>query len=209
MRGAASRDPSVDRHARWPSCLVCCGIALSACTDAVVPSAGGSPRGAPDPTPLEAVARYTLAVEAPAPPATEAEARARAAGAGGGSFQITLTWENRNDLDLHLLTPCGDRVYHRSPTGCGTIQLDVDMNVSPESDTPVEHINAELANLPSGAYEIHVVRFANHVGSASDDYAVELRLGDEVKTFPGRITDQDRARGVDRPSVAVTSFEIP
>ena len=187
---------------------------VSACA-AQPRSATGDVPDDPPGAPTEAVSRYRPAPSGAAaspPPATVAEMRARAAGAGNGTFQVTLTWENRNDLDLHLLTPCGDEVYFGAQTGCGIINLDVDMNVAPTSDTPVEHMNAELARMPHGKYEVHVVRFRNHIGADADNYVVELRLGDEVKRVPGRISGRGGLLSMltqRLPEVTVTTFTIP
>ncbi|MCA9053127.1 MAG: hypothetical protein KDA75_04785, partial [Planctomycetaceae bacterium] len=70
----------------------------------------------------------------------EIAGRVRAAGGKAGNLQISLAWNDRNDLDLHLVTPDGRRLFYATPRSEDGGTLDVDMNVNAESTTPVENI---------------------------------------------------------------------
>ena len=61
-------------------------------------------------------------------------------GGASGEVQISLAWNDFNDLDLHLFCPSGERIYFNNKrSDCGG-ELDVDMNVRPVSNTPVENV---------------------------------------------------------------------
>ena len=46
--------------------------------------------------------------------------RVERAGGKTGEIQFSLSWHDRNDLDLHVITPKGDRVhFHRRKSSCG------------------------------------------------------------------------------------------
>lgn len=81
----------------------------------------------------------------------------RVAKAGGNvtnaKLRISLSWFNHDDLDIHVVQPDGDRIYHgsrRSPFG----HLDVDMNISPESRQAVENIS--WTRVQDGPYRVMV-----------------------------------------------------
>ena len=82
-------------------------------------------------------------------------------GGESGVVQISLAWDDYNDLDLHVFTPSGERIYFNNKmSDCDGI-LDVDMNVRPVSNTPVENVVwKELA--PLGTYKIGVHFYKHH-----------------------------------------------
>src|SRR4029450_6014732 len=69
------------------------------------------------------------------------EIRQRLVLAGGRfdqvSIRASLLWDNRNDLDLHCITPAREHIhYGRKESNCGG-ELDVDRNVRGEDPKPV------------------------------------------------------------------------
>lgn len=74
-----------------------------------------------------------------------------------GELCIRLAWFNYDDLDLHVRTPSGQRVYFGNRRDSG-LQLDVDENAgNGKTRTPVENIFANrIDQLPNGVYHVYV-----------------------------------------------------
>ena len=113
--------------------------------------------------------------------------REKVKSAGGkvdGLLRVSLAWDTYNDLDLHIIQPAPrQRIYYgykRCHTSGG--QLDVDMNVSPDTRTPVENIIYPYsANMREGAYQIQVHNFTHR--ELTKNFTVEVEFNGEVYTF--------------------------
>ncbi|MEM8734068.1 MAG: hypothetical protein AAGG44_07595 [Planctomycetota bacterium] len=83
--------------------------------------------------------------------------------AGGmqGEVQFALAWKNINDLDIHVITPSGERISHLYKRSRFGGVLDVDMNVRGESKEPVENVRW-LRDAPIGRYTVLVNLFRVH-----------------------------------------------
>jgi hypothetical protein len=82
-------------------------------------------------------------------------------GGASGLVQISLAWDDYNDLDLHVFTPDGERIYFNNKRSkCGGL-LDVDMNVRPTSNTPVENV-VWKDDAPLGTYKVGVHFYKHH-----------------------------------------------
>ena len=95
-------------------------------------------------------------------------------GGKSGAVQVTLSWDDYNDLDLHLFCPDGERIYFNNKNSdCGGV-LDVDMNVKPVSNNPVENIVWE--NIPTpGKYKVGV-HFYKHFRKKRSKKTCKFRL---------------------------------
>jgi len=95
-------------------------------------------------------------------------------GGKSGAVQVTLSWDDYNDLDLHLFCPNGERIYFNNKiSDCGGV-LDVDMNVKPVSNNPVENIVWE--NIPNpGKYKVGV-HFYKHFRKKKSKKTCKFRL---------------------------------
>ena len=126
----------------------------------------------------------------------ELEQRLEREGAKGGEVQISLMWNDRNDLDLHILCPSGERIHGGNRLSkCGG-ELDVDMNVRAESKRPVENV-VWGEGAPPGVYKAYVHFYKHHpkrrtkkhcrftvivnAGGEIKEYTESLSLGDPIK----------------------------
>lgn len=110
----------------------------------------------------------------------DAEIRDRVVRAGGTyegvSIRASLIWNNRNDLDLHCITPCTEEIFYaRKRSVCGGY-LDVDMNVRGESTAPVENIRWLKGQARPGHYRFYVQHYRNNQNSYSTPFKVELEI---------------------------------
>ncbi|MCS6901117.1 MAG: hypothetical protein RMJ98_17635 [Myxococcales bacterium] len=90
----------------------------------------------------------------------DAEIRRRVLAAGGTyegvDIRASLLWNNRNDLDLHAITPAKEHIYFGNRrASCGG-WLDVDMNVRGETEAPVENIRWLKGVAQAGTYTFYV-----------------------------------------------------
>lgn len=86
----------------------------------------------------------------------------RAGGNVTGDLCCRLAWSNYDDLDLHLVEPSGNEIYHanKGPSVSGGT-LDVDMNAGgPRSRDPVENIYyGRRDKMRPGNYHLYVHQF--------------------------------------------------
>lgn len=150
-----------------------------------------------DPKKLENFQWIDMAAdELPLTPEFSAEFKKRLQreGAKSGDIQISLMWNNYNDLDLHVICPHGEEIYFgHKKSGCCQGELDVDMNVSPESVEPVENIYWPKGRAPEGHYEVMVNHFNNHGLDGCQDptsFKVGVSISGIVQEFTGRISHE-------------------
>jgi hypothetical protein len=78
--------------------------------------------------------------QAAALPSQDAE-RAQRQGAQGGKLQVILAWDDRNDLDLHVVCPDGVDINFIRRQACGgTLDVDANGDVHHLTPTPVENV---------------------------------------------------------------------
>ncbi len=108
----------------------------------------------------------------------------KAGGRVDGDLRCSLSWFNTDDLDLHMVEPGGNHIYHgdkRSQTTKG--ELDVDMNVSAETRTPVENITYPNKDIMrEGNYKLYVKNYT-HREKIDVGFVVEMEFNGTIHTF--------------------------
>jgi len=79
----------------------------------------------------------------------------RAGGKVDADLRVSLAWFNHDDLDIHVRDPRGRHIHYGNKLGL----LDVDMNVSPTTRTPVENVRWD--NPADGDYVVSVHNFTH------------------------------------------------
>jgi len=105
-----------------------------------------------------------------------------------GNIRISLIWEDRNDLDLSVITPSKELIYFgNKKSKCGG-ELDVDMNVGGETSKPIENIFWPIGKAPDGRYEVYVENYMYHEKREGNiKYIVEVCINEKSKFFKGSI----------------------
>jgi len=121
-----------------------------------------------------------------------AEIRQRVESAGGQyknvDIRASLIWDNRNDLDLHVICPSGEEIYYRNKqSACGG-WLDVDMNVQGESTKPVENVRWAHGTAPAGHYRIFVQNYRFHEKVEPARFTLELEVNGKKEYFDRSIS---------------------
>jgi hypothetical protein len=123
----------------------------------------------------------------------DAEIRQRVLAAGGRvdgvDIRASLLWNNRNDLDLHVITPAEEHIFYGKKQGTCGGWLDVDMNVRGETDKPVENIQWRRGTAPPGRYQFYVQNYRFHEAKAGPTpYRAEIEINGKVQHFEGVIS---------------------
>lgn len=123
----------------------------------------------------------------------DAEMARRVAEAGGQhedvDVRVTLMWNTKDDLDLHVTPPCGDKIFHaHRQSRCGG-ELDVDKNVGSTTRTPVENVRWPKDEAPAGSYRVMVRNYSfNEQDPRPIPFVVEVLSGTEVQRHEGVVS---------------------
>jgi len=122
----------------------------------------------------------------------EIKQRLEKAGAKKGYIDIALSWNNKNDLDLHVIPPSGkEEIYFRfRKSSCGG-ELDVDRNAGPvEScvDNPIEHVYWQGGFAPIGIYKVNVNFFRKKILSENvNDFKIVINIDNNYTEYKGTV----------------------
>lgn len=142
----------------------------------------------------------------------DAEIRKRVLSAGGQydnvDVRVTLVWDNRNDLDLHVTAPSGERIFFSHKfSACGGA-LDVDRNVQGETLTPVENIRWPSGVAPRGEYRVVVQNFRFHESDHKPTpFRVEIEVDGELLYHEGVVSPRQEVQQRSEIEVCRFAFE--
>jgi Ca-activated chloride channel family protein len=109
---------------------------------------------------------------------TEFSGRLARAGAQSGDIRVSLLWNNRNDLDIHVITPRQEEIFYGHPKDAAGGFLDVDMNVRGETTKPVENVFWAQGMAPQGQYRVYVQNYDYHERTREPTtFQVEIKNG--------------------------------
>ncbi|GIV11384.1 MAG: hypothetical protein KatS3mg020_0875 [Fimbriimonadales bacterium] len=124
--------------------------------------------------------------------------RLERAGAQFGDPQFSLSWNNRNDLDLHVIDPAGSHIFFRqrsSPTG-GELDVDANADGIRATDRPVENIYWPPDNAPQGPYKVYVHHYANHGDRDPTAYTLRVTMNGRTREYEGRLNYGEESRTI-------------
>lgn len=149
------------------------------------------------------------------------QARIDTAEGTAGEIEIALVWENKNDLDLHVIDPNGEEIYwdHRSSQSNGVLDIDKNLDCKDNiTSEPIEHVYWAKEDAPLGEYFVYVNYFKHCQDADPSDYKVQVKIGAEVESFTGSISNGDEKRLIHRfvrqeapppvPAKPVRSFSL-
>ena len=149
-----------------------------------------NPRAQPGQTPLT----VETGEEVSNPDLSDFHDRLEREGAKSGQVQVSLIWDNKNDLDLSVVCPSGERIsFDNKLSACGG-QLDVDMNELPTSEQPVENIFWAAGKAPTGEYKVLIEHFEHHAEEDLTPYRVLVDDGNGPKEYRGEILNDEPPR---------------
>jgi len=111
-------------------------------------------------------------------------------GAASGEVQVSLIWFNKNDLDLSVVCPSGERIsFDNKISNCGG-RLDIDMNETGNSEEPVENVFWEK-DAPKGRYRVFVEHFEKHDSTDVTEFNILVTVEGNPREFKGQISSGD------------------
>lgn len=124
--------------------------------------------------------------------------------AGTGVLQVSLSWDQPNDVDLHVKEPDGTKIYYGNRLSSSGGQLDVDSNPA----CSIDNINNENiyyedsadVTIPFGEYEVLVDLWSNCDMTADTNYTIVVYYGGNliattqgVNPYAGVLTPADES----------------
>lgn len=106
-----------------------------------------------------------------------------------GDVEITLSWNNINDLDLMCEDPSGEVIYFQNKQARSGGVLEIDMNASTTTETPIEHIFWPTGGAPSGTYKVAVNYYKRRDRNQNETpYRLTVKYGNRRENLSGTVS---------------------
>lgn len=132
----------------------------------------------------------------PANLAAEAiQSRVNKAGGKKGEVQFSLVWETISDLDIHVITPHGQRIFYGARKSNCRGHLDVDANARNRrkfTTEPVENIRWLTGQPDSGRYTAIVHYYQRRGDDNEIEYEMMAKTGENIDVVKKPINFRDR-----------------
>jgi Ca-activated chloride channel family protein len=116
------------------------------------------------------------------------------ANAHSGDIRITLVWNNRNDLDLHIITPGNEEIYFDNKTDSTGGWLEGDRNEHGETVEPIETVLWPQDRAVNGTYRVFVQNYDFHESRYTPtDFQIEIKNGNEYTYYEGTVRGTGRS----------------
>lgn len=113
--------------------------------------------------------------------ARELDRRLRQYNAGSGDIQISIMWSNYNDIDLWVEYNDGyftEQIGWNNKVGNSGGYLDIDANIYPSTNKPIENIF--FAKAPRGSYSIYVNYYHQWDNAGSTPVLIRIKNGNNI-----------------------------
>lgn len=132
--------------------------------------------------------------------------------AGTGILQVSLSWDQLNDVDLHLIEPDGTEIYYGNTVSSSGGQLDVDSNpacvIDEINNENIFYEDSPEVTIPFGEYEVLVDLWANCDIAPNTNYTVVVHYGgvqiattEGTNPFSGVLTPDDESANTNLHSI--------
>jgi hypothetical protein len=139
-----------------------------------------------------------------------------------GGVQVTLSFDDAEDLDLHVVEPSGCEIFYANrgpgPTGngggCSVGWLDRDSNAGCQAGA-MDGINVENViyptslPAPSGTYRVLLDYWAACDAKPSSNYGIQVRANGQLFTYCGTVPATAADRGGSNSGRLITTFTLP
>jgi|WetSurSiteA1Bulk_404760.scaffolds.fasta_scaffold01646_3 hypothetical protein len=101
---------------------------------------------------------------------------------GTGQLQVSLSWDQPNDVDLHLVEPDGEEIYYSNLVSTNGGELDLDSNPGCEIDgIQNENITySDESTVEAGTYTVRIDLYDECYVTAQTNYIVTARLDGQL-----------------------------
>ncbi len=127
----------------------------------------------------------------------------------GGDVQVSISWDNTNDVDLHVVDPSGEEIFYGSRDSASGGHLDLDSSVGCSEGPQNENIYWETGTAPTGHYIVRVDMYQSCTSTPTAIRVTRLLHETDVLTTDLVLTAADADSGGEGSGQEVFQFDFP